>query len=43
MGAQVVDAFYVRDGAGAKVVDEHELTAIRSDVLAALAPLGSGG
>ena len=36
MGAQVVDAFYVRDASGAKLSDEQELAAIRSDVLAAL-------
>ena len=36
MGAQVVDAFYVRGRTGAKVVDEGELAAIRHDVLAAL-------
>ena len=36
MGAQVVDAFYVRDATGAKLVDEDELAAIRHDVLAAL-------
>ena len=36
MGAQVVDAFYVRDTTGAKVIDEDELAAIRLDVLAAL-------
>ena len=36
MGARVVDAFYVRDATGAKVVDDEELAAIRSDVLAAL-------
>jgi [protein-PII] uridylyltransferase len=40
MGAQVVDAFYVRGATGAKVVDEDLLAAIRHDVLAALA---SGG
>jgi [protein-PII] uridylyltransferase len=37
MGAQVVDAFYVRGATGAKVVDEDLLAAIRHDVLAALA------
>jgi [protein-PII] uridylyltransferase len=40
MGAQVVDAFYVRDATGAKVVDENELAALRRDVLAALGSVG---
>jgi [protein-PII] uridylyltransferase len=40
MGAQVVDAFYVRDASGAKVTDDRELAAIRSDVLAALGSKG---
>ena len=36
MGGQVVDAFYVRDGDGNKVVDDDALSAIRDAVLAAL-------
>ncbi|MEY2430926.1 MAG: [protein-PII] uridylyltransferase [Acidimicrobiaceae bacterium] len=36
MGAQVVDAFYVRGASGSKVTGETELAAIRHDVLAAL-------
>jgi [protein-PII] uridylyltransferase len=40
MGAQVVDAFYVRDAQGRKITDERTLGAIRDDVLAAVA---SGG
>jgi [protein-PII] uridylyltransferase len=36
MGAQVVDAFYVRGATGSKVTSETELAAIRQDVLAAL-------
>jgi [protein-PII] uridylyltransferase len=36
MGAQVVDAFYVRDATGAKVIDDDELAGIRRDVLSAL-------
>jgi [protein-PII] uridylyltransferase len=40
MGAQVVDAFYVRGASGGKVTDENELSAIRRDVLAALGSAG---
>jgi [protein-PII] uridylyltransferase len=40
MGAEVVDAFYVRNATGAKVVDEGLLAALRHDVLAALASSG---
>jgi [protein-PII] uridylyltransferase len=36
MGAEVVDAFYVRGATGSKVTGESELAAIRQDVLAAL-------
>jgi hypothetical protein len=36
MGAEVVDAFYVRGARGSKVTGETELAAIRQDVLAAL-------
>ncbi|HEV3227145.1 MAG TPA: [protein-PII] uridylyltransferase [Acidimicrobiales bacterium] len=36
MGAQVVDAFYIRAAGGGKVTDSARLSAIRSDVLAAL-------
>ena len=36
MGVRVVDAFYVRDASGAKVVDEELLAAIRADIVAAL-------
>jgi [protein-PII] uridylyltransferase len=37
MAAQVVDAFYVRDASGAKILDPVTQSAIRRDVLAALA------
>lgn len=36
MGVRVVDAFYVRDASGAKVVDGEVLAAIRADIIAAL-------
>jgi [protein-PII] uridylyltransferase len=40
MGARVVDAFYVRDAKGQKIVDDGTLRAIRDDVLAAVASPG---